>query len=744
MNVTADPAGTALTRRSALKLFALTGGGIVAVAHLGGCSGSADPLAADQVSGVSDTAFLQITPENEIHFHLPRVEMGQGVHMGLTTLIAEELEVDPENIQVHHAAVHDAYAMPGSGIQYTGGSASMSAHFVQLREVGARMREAIRLAAAAQLNVSPDRLTLRDQQVWLDGNSYPYGAFAEAASKRPLPEDVALKPPQDFRVIGRERPRNDAWAKVTGEAEFGLDVDFPGLYRAALRRCPVAGGRVKSINAEKALAAQGVFKVVEIFNGVAVVAEHQWHATQAAELLDIEWDLPPLAKISSPELRREMEQAMAGDDGQSAHSSGDGADALSRADTVLEATYWAPFLAHATMEPMNCTARIANGHCEIWVGSQIPEGARGMAAHHGGVARDKVTVHSRFLGGGFGRRVSSDFVAEAVAIAKASGVPVQLVWSREDDMRHDRYRPVSLVSFKAGLDTGGRIDSWTAKRVGPNVAAHFADDNLEIIAPEFLPWTLSDWAGKRSYWLFENLIINPASVHGLFGDYDIAHQEIRHTTVDPGLPIGYWRSVGHSFNAFFAESFIDELANAAGQDPLAFRLAHNGHDPRMQKVLRTAAERAGWGRAAPGRYQGIAAHNSFETAVAQVVEISVENGTIRVHKVTCAVDCGIVVNPDIVKAQMESGIIFGMTAALYGEITLDDGAVEQSNFHDYEMLRIEQAPLVEVAIVPSTAAPTGVGEPGLPPLAPALGNAIYAGTGQRLRELPFANQVAFA
>jgi len=731
-------------RRQVLKSIALAGGGLVATIQLSACASASALASPNDAGGLTNNALLQITPNNEIHFYLPRAEMGQGVFMGLTTLIAEELEVDPGLIKVHHASVHEAFRKPGSRIQYTGGSTSLSAHFVQLRQVAANVRESIRRAAAEILNVSASNLALQNGQVLFQGKSWPYGRFATEAAKRRLPKDVALKPANDFRVIGQDRPRLDAWDKVTSQAQFGLDVDFPGLFHAALRRCPATGGTVKSAIMDKAATAPGVLKVVQIFNGIAVVADNHWQARQAAELLEIEWNQPELATVSSPELRLEMERAMAEEDGQKAHSEGDADEALEQADRVLEATYWAPYLAHATMEPMNCTARIQDGHCDVWVGSQMPDGALGMAAHHSGLSRDDVNVHATFMGGGFGRRLSSDFVAEAVAIARASGVPVQLIWSREEDIQYDRYRPVSLVRLRAGLDREGRISAWTAKRVGPDVAAHFADDNLETIAPEFLPWGLSDWACKQGYWLFEDFIINPASVHGLFGDYDIPHQDIRHASVDPKLPIGYWRSVGHSFNAFFAESFIDELAHSANQDPLAFRLAHNGHDRRMQQVLRIVADKAGWGKAETGRFQGIAAHNAFETAVAQVVELSLEDGTIRLHKVTCAVDCGTVVNPDIVRAQMESGIIVGLTAALYGEITIDNGTVVQGNFHDYEMLRMDQAPDIEVVIVPSDSAPTGVGEPGLPPLAPALGNAMFAATGKRLRELPLSRHVKFS
>lgn len=733
------PAGR-LSRRALLKLAGLTGGGLVVGLSLSQCASTPPPPAVAKRGGFSADALVQITPEGEVHFVLPRAEMGQGVYEGLTVLVAEELEVTPESIRVHHAPLHEAYNLPGSIVQITGGSTSINRHYEPLRQVGANMREAIRLAAAEDLATAPDTLELADGIVILGDRRWSYGRFVETAARRPLPSNTPLKSPDRFRLIGRDRPRLDAWDKVTGAAEFGLDVDFPGLHRAVLRRCPVAGGRVAALDDSAARAMPGVRKVVTIFNGVAVVADSLWQARQAADRLEIEWDLPELARISSPALRARMEQALA-EDGLEAHARGDGAAALERSARRHAATYWAPYLAHATMEPINCTVRLDGGTCEVWVGSQAPVGAVGAAARHAGLPRASVTLHPTFLGGGFGRRVTSENVAEATAIAKASGLAVQLVWSREDDMRHDRYRPASLVRLEAGLSEQGALETWSAKRVGPNVAAHFGDDLMEYALPEFLPFPLADWASRQGHWFFRNVMVNGASVHGLFGDYDAPHQEVRHVTVDSGLPIGYWRSVGHSCNAFFAESFVDELAHEAGRDPVEFRLAHNRHDPRMQRVIRLAAEKAGWGRPAPGRFLGIAAHNSFETAVAQVMEISLEGDAVRLHRVTCALDCGRVITPDIVRAQMESGILYGLAAALYGEITLKDGAVEQGNFDDYPMLRMDVAPAIEVHIAPSEAPPTGVGEPGLPPAGPALGNAIFAATGRRLRELPLAHHI---
>lgn len=736
------PRAAILSRRSMLKFAGLAGGGLVVGLSLSRCSSVPPPMAAAH-EGLNANAFVQITPDGDVHFVLPRAEMGQGVYEGLAVLVAEELDIAPEDFTVHHAPLHEEYNLPGSIVQITGGSTSANRHYEPLRQIGANIREAIRLAAAEDLGTAPDNLRLADGAVILGDRRWPYGRFAETAARRPLPTDAPLKSPDAFRLIGRDRPRLDAWDKVTGTAQFGIDVDFPGLHRAVLKRCPVAGGTVASVDDAEARALPGVRQVVTIFNGVAVVADHLWQARRAAEALAVEWHLPELATFSSPALRTRMTEAL-DEEGLEAHQRGDGAAALDRSARRVGATYWAPYLAHATMEPISCTVRLSEGACEVWVGSQAPAGAVGAAALHADLPRAKITIHPTFLGGGFGRRVTSEHVAEATAIAKASGLAVQVVWSREDDTRHDRYRPASLVRLEAGLGDDGRLESWNVTRVGPNVAAYFGDDLLDSVIPEFVPTGIADWASKRGHWFFRNVMVNGASVQGLFGDYDVPHQEVRHVTVDPGLPLGYWRSVGHSCNAFFAESFIDELAHAAGRDPLEFRLAHNGHDPRMQRTVRLAAEKAGWGRAPAGRHLGIAAHNSFETAVAQVMEISLEDGAVRLHKVTCAVDCGRAITPDIVRAQMESGILFGLTAALYGEITLQDGAVEQGNFDDYPMLRMDIAPAIEVHIVPSSATPTGVGEPGLPPIAPALGNAIFAATGKRIRELPLERHIAFA
>ncbi len=727
---------SAWSRRQWLKAVGAMGTGLIVGVPLAGCSATPALPARRAEDGASLGAFLQIAPDNTVHFYQPRAEMGQGAVTGMTTLIAEELGVAPEAIHVHLVGAHEAYRPPGLPIQVTGGSASIKAHFEQLRLAGAQVRQAIAQAAALELKVSVTDLQLVDGQVVMGGQRWPYGHFAAAAAAQPLPENVALKPVSAFAVIGRSRAPLDALAKSTGAASFGLDIDLPNLHRAALLRCPVIGGRLKSVDDAAAKATAGVVSVVKLPHAVAVVANSTWVAQQAVAKLKAEWELPPLAKHSSASMRADMDQAMREQDGQSAVNEGDVSQALGTSQQRLDATYWAPHVAHATMEPMNCTVRIAAGRCEVWTGTQAPDLAAAVAAHFAGVSRDQVTIHAQFLGGGFGRRVNTDYVAEATQVAKATGLPVQVVWSREDDMRADYYRPSGLMHMQGGLDAQGRIQALSAKRVGANVTAHFVDDAGEALFSNYVPWGMAEWLSERGYGLFEHVTVDSSSVEGLLGDYQVANRAVRQVTVDHGVRLGFWRSVGHSFSAFAIESFIDELAHQAKQDPVSFRLQHLQHDARLAAVLQEAAQRAAWGQAPAGHFQGVAAHRSFDTAVAQVVDIAMDGSKPVVKRVTCVVDCGVAVNPDIVVRQMESGIVFALSAALMGEITFEAGAVQQSNFHDYPPLRMHETPEITVHVVPSQAAPTGVGEPGVPPLAPALANALFAATGQRLRSLP--------
>ncbi|WP_257286309.1 xanthine dehydrogenase family protein molybdopterin-binding subunit [Endozoicomonas sp. SESOKO1] len=729
------------SRRNFLKNLGIVGGGLVVGIPLTGCASVQLPNTMD--SDLQPNALLQITANNDIYFYLPRSEMGQGVYTGLTTVLAEELDVHPGKIKVKNVGAHDEYANPEYGLQLTGGSNSIRTHFIPLRQMAANVRMVIRQAAAQELQLPLDQIQTDDGMIVANGKKWPYGAFSEVAAHLSLPEETPIKKKSDFKYIGKHSKRLDSVAKSTGSAEFGLDVEFAGLHRAALKRCPVLGGTVKSFDDSKAKSMPGVKAVVSIFNGVAVVADHYYQAKAALPVLDVQWELPEtLSDFSSDSTeagngKQLFKDALDSDEADNAYQEGNGREALTTSDTVVSAEYWAPYLAHATMEPMNCTAKFTGDQLEIWTGCQNPGVAAKLAAFYGDVAKEDVTVHSTFLGGGFGRRIANDYVAEAVSIAKASGLAVQLIWSREDDTKHDYYRPATMAEFQIGLDKNGNIDSWNVKRSGPNILPYTMDEVADAMMPGFLPDGMVDWISKAGFSLFDGWTVDPTSVEGLFEDYDANHKSADHVTVDPGLPVGFWRSVGHSFSGFFKESMMDEVAILQQQDPVAYRLKHLKHNPRLANTLKLAAEKAGWGKPLPkGHYHGVAVHSSFLSYVTEIAEVSVNNGQINVHKVTCVVDCGLAVNPEIVIQQMESGILFGLTAALYGEITVKDGAVVQSNFHDYPMLRMHESPDIEVVIVESDEAPTGVGEPGLPPIAGAVGNAIFAATGRRLRSLP--------
>ncbi len=734
-----QPESTTLnsSRRDFLKFAGVAGGGLVLGVSLSGCSSSSTPLPYARKDVWQPHAFLQVSLEGEVKFFLPQAEMGQGVTHGLVTLIAEELNMPPEAVTVKVAGVHKDYDVPGAGMQVTGGSASIRTRFDSVRQSAAITRELLLKAAAQQWDVESNQLTLLDGKISLGDRTMSIGHFVAIAATLPVPENVSVKPATEFRWIGKDKgPRVDALAKVTGTAEFGIDVEIPNLKRAALIRCPVIGGSVKSYEAEEASKAPGVHLVQAIYNGVFVLADHYWQAKKALESVEVEWDYPEtLTTHSSEDIQKAMADGLS-EEGENAFTQGDVDQGFAQSNTTLSARYSVPFLAHATMEPMNCVVHLQGDRAEVWAPTQAPGLAQQIAAERSGIDRDNIQIHTTFLGGGFGRRAFHDFVAETTAIAKLAGVPVQLVWSREDDMQNDYYRPAAMAELKAGLDDQGKLLSWSAKRSGPNIMPYMIDEALGMLLPEAVPQSIVDWLSKRGYGVFDGWKIDPASVEGLHEDYTVANKSVDHVTVDPGLRCGFWRSVGHSFSGFFVESFMDELALKSGQDPLAFRLKHMEDNPRLKHVLTLAADKAGWGQAQPGRFLGMAAVKSFESYVAEVAEVSVENGALKVHKVTCAVDCGRVVNPDIVRTQMESGINYGLTAALYGDITLKNGAVQQTNFHDYPMLRMNDAPEIDVILVDSEEPPTGVGEPGLPPIAPAVANAVFAATGQRLRSLP--------
>jgi CO/xanthine dehydrogenase Mo-binding subunit len=586
--------------------------------------------------------------------------------------------------------------------------------------------------------VSPERLvaengTIRDPST---DRSFRYGELAGDAARIPAPDDVPLKSPSEFKQIGRSFPRLDAKVKATGRAQFGIDAQVPGLLTAVVVHSPHQRGVLVSFDDVKTRAVLGVEDVFEISTGVAVVATSYWRARKGANALEVTWDPGESRGVSSDFIRREQKRRLDEESGKTVRDDGDVGDAFEAAAKVIEAEYYAPYLAHATMEPMNCTVVPSEGRCDVYIGTQAPDIAQEWVARNMDCPREEVFVHNAFLGGGFGRRGFSDYAGEAAEIAKQTGKPIKLVWSREDDMTQDYYRPASTHRLRAGFDEGGNVTAWEHRLVIPAIFPYVTDGSLSTLAPEWLRGVANS-LGQGVV----NLAVRymgPMSAREGAADLPYRIENVRFETQgwDPGIPVGFWRSVGHSHNGFVVEGFIDEIAHAAGRDPAEFRRELLSEHPRHLAVLDLALEKSIWGSPPEGRYQGLAVHESFESVVAEVAEVSVENDQIRVHRVTCAVDCGIAVNPDIVRAQMESGIIYGLTAALKGEITFEDGAAVQTNFHDYPMLRMNETPAIDVHIVPSDAPPTGVGEPGTPPIGPAVANAIYAATGVRLRELP--------
>lgn len=724
-----------VSRRRFLKTTAVMGGGVVIGFSLAGCS-SPGPLPIELAeSGFVPNAFLQLLPDNTLRFYTPRDEMGQGVTTGLSTLLGEELDFDPLNMEIRFAGVHEDYNNPGMGVQATGGSNATHAHFDQLRQVGANTRALILAAAEHDLGIAQDQMKTDNGEILVGSERYPYGQFVQTAATLSPPLEAPLKPQSAFKYIGRESTRVDALAKSTGTAVFGIDIDLPGMHHAVVKRSPVAGAVPQSFNAAPVRSMPGVTDVIEIGSGIAVVAEKYWQAKVAVDALQVSWTSVPLSKVNSDTIRADYEVALTSGEALIPTDEGDVDAQWNSAEHVLEADYWTPFLSHAPMEPMNAVVRIQGDEAEVWSGTQGPVAAQGLVARFSGIEPERVKVHQTYLGGSFGRRGTLTHIIEATQVAVATGKPIHLLWSREDDLKHGLYRPASLMRLKAGINADGKIMAWDAARVGGNISP----DTIKNMMPALFPGLgdgLIDWTVGLAKGALNGWVTDPSSLEGLFEDYDQANTRVKHTTLNHDIPLTFWRSVGHSYTAFAKESMIDELALASGHDPVAFRLNNTQNKPRLQNVIRVAGDALQGMQPKPGRYLGFAAHHSFLTDVAQIAEVSVEEGQIQVHKVLCVVDCGIAVNPDIVRAQMEGAIMFGLTAALHGEHRIQDGEVMESNFDNYPILRMAEAPSVDVIIIPSTAKPTGVGEPGLPPIAPAVANAVYRATGQRLRSLP--------
>lgn len=657
-----------------------------------------DLIAGETESAVTLNPWIRISADGGVTVLIDRSEMGQGVTTAFAMLVAEELEVDMARVRIAFAPAERIYANPHFNVQLTGGSTSVRGSWEPLRQAAARAREQL-IAAAAESWQAPAAECRAENGAVIHvptNRCLDYGSLADRAAVQVPSKTVTLKRPEEFQLIGRPLPRIDAAAHIGGATIFGWDVAIPGMRVAVVARCPTFGGHAARFDDRRTRAIEGVRQVVTIESGIAVIADDFPTALMGREALSVSWRRGALARLSTNVVRRRFARA-ARRRGDVIVDTGNVNAALAKAERVMDAVYETPYLAHATPEPMNCAAHIGLRGCDVWVPTQAQTKAKKEAARAAGLPEGQVRIHTTWLGGGFGRRLTQDFVAEAVEIAKKTGIPIQVLWTRSDDLRHDHYRPGNYTCLRAGLDGAGRPIAWFQRIVGPSLA-----------------------------------------LGGVDVPYAIPNRREERIAEDPGIPTGPWRSVGESQNAFVIEGFVDELACATGADPFAFRCGLLTDSPRHRAVLELAAEKAGWSeRALRGRHRGIAVYRSYGSYVAEVAEVSVSRaGRIRVHRVTCAIDCGRVVNPDIVAAQMEGAVVFGLTAALKGQITFAKGAVVEGDFRSYPLLTIADAPEVDVHIVPSNEPPGGVGEPGVPPVAPAVANAVFASTGQRLRTLP--------
>jgi isoquinoline 1-oxidoreductase subunit beta len=705
-----------INRRNFLKTGALAGAGLLLGFH----------LPTRELSWAADSkapyfpvnAFLHIGRDNVVTVFVNKAEMGQGVYTSIPMLVAEELECDWREVRVEPAPVAAVYNNPMSGMQMTGGSTSIRTEWQRMREVGAAGRMMLIDAAARSWGVAPSECRAENGKVrHPSGKVLDYGQLTQQAEKLPVPRNVVLKDPANFKILGKPTRRLDTPVKVNGTALFGCDVRLPGMLTALVARAPVHGGRVKSLRDAKARAVPGVLQVVQIASGVAVVAQGFWAAKRGREALEIEWDAGPNAQFSSAGLR-DSYRSLAAQPGLFARKEGEPERVLAAGGKTLSVDYELPYLAHAAMEPLNCVVDLRPASCEIWTGTQGQTANRDVVAKMAGLQPEQVQVHTAYLGGGFGRRGNphSDFVTLAMEVALEVKKPVQVLWTREDDMKGGYYRPLWHARMSGAFDEGGVLVAWQHRIIGQSIMKGTSNEKRRI---------------KNG--------IDVASVEGAQEvPYEVPNLSVELHSPEAGMTVQWWRSVGHSHTGFEVESFIDELAHAAGKDPYQFRRALLAKHPRHRGVLDLAAQKADWGGALPaGRGRGIAVFESYGSFVCQVAEVSVDaGGAVRVHRMVCAVDCGMTVNPATVEAQMQGGIVFGLSAALYGAITIKGGRVQQENFDDYPIMSMDQAPVVEVHLVQSKERPGGVGETAVPPAAPALTNAIFAATGKRIRRLP--------
>ena len=698
-----------LDRRNFLKVGTAAAGGLLVGFYLPG-KGELSAQSAPSIKNLN--AFVHIGTDDLVTFVIHKPENGQGTTTSLAQLLAEELEVDWNKIRWEYAPIAQVYA--SGGLQGTVGSQAIRTTYNPLRQAGAVAREMLKEAAAQQWGIDKAQCRAENSMIvnTVTSARLSYGSLADAASQLtpPAANTIQVKPVSEFKVVGKATKRLDTPAKVMGKAEFALDVRRPGMLYAVVARCPVTGGSVAGFDATAAKAVAGVKHVVQIPEGVAVVADNTWAAMEGRKALVVQWNEGENAALNTEAIRDILTKATA-TPGNVATRRGEGEEGLATSAKLIEAIYEAPYLAHAPMEPFTCVADVKSNFCEVWVGSQLPSIANQNAMQASGLPANQINLHTLYMGGGFGSRGGGAFVTEAVGISKALGVPIKLTYTREDDLQTDRFRPASYVRFKAGMDASNKLMTWTARASCSSFAAQ----------------------GMR----------NGVDREGVAGIDDILYgiPNIQVEYREPGIkiPTNYWRSVGHSQNTFFTESFIDELAIAAGKDAVEFRRELLASQPRLLAALNLAAEKAGWGKPLPaGRAMGVAAVNCFGSFNAQIAEVSIEQGKVRVHRVVSAVDCGVAVNPAGIEQQMQSAIVYGLSAALRGNITFEKGRVQQTNFHQYEPLRIDEMPLIEIHIVPSTNNPGGMGEVGTPAIAPAVGNAIFKATGKRVRRLPFS------
>jgi isoquinoline 1-oxidoreductase beta subunit len=700
---------TALNRRTFLKVTA--GGGALLIS--GYIPGLREQSTSEAAGTFEPNIWLKIGSDDTVTIVLTQLEMGQGVMTSMPMLVAEELDIDFNKIKTEWAPADPKYGNPNfGGAQLTAGSNSVRGMWKILREAGASARMMLVTAAAQTWSVADNTCSTEKGEVIHkpSGRRAKYGTLVDKAAKLPVPKTVSLKSPKEFRLLGQNTARLDIPEKVNGKAVFGLDVKRPDMLTARVVRCPVFGGKVESFNADKAKAVPGVRNVVKISSGIAVVADNYWAASKGAQALEVKWNEGPLANLSSADIMKKY-ATLAEQPGKIARNDGDAQGAVKGSARSFERVFEVPFLAHACMEPMNCTADVRADRCDVWVPTQGQTASHEAAVAASGLPGKAVNVHTTYLGGGFGRRGEADFVTDAVETSKAVGKPVKVVWTREDDIQHDYYRPITYVRMWGTVDAGKPV--------------------------AFMQRMVQQSLMKRLGSLPENGV-DFISVDGSATlPYDIPNIRVEYIEADPGVPYGFWRSVGASVQGYVVEAFIDELATTAGKDPYQFRRDLLSKAPRHRAVLDMVAEKSGWGKPLPtGRARGIAVMEAFGSIVGQVAEVSVTNGVVKIHKVWCAVDTGWVINPDTIKAQMEGGTLYGLTAALKGEITVQNGRVMQHHFNDYQMIRHNEAPEVEVHIVPSTETPGGIGEPSTALAAGALVNAISAATGKRIYKLP--------